>query len=433
MKLFLSHSSKDKSIVKRIKDDLNSYGYVSWLDNEDIPFGAPIVESIEEGLLNSDILLIFLSQNSVLSKWVQNEWQVKFFQQLSEKKFYVLPILLTDCELPKFLSHIRYLDFRSKDKYEENLSLLLETLNRYKAESENKKTEKVRTNATYTIVDNTKEMLEELEKENIALPVHKKLPIIDTLRKIPRSGKQLRLISFKHIVKVRSVYDHIISVAHTADCLLPYIKHGISKEELAELPRCIAFHELNEVVLGDIPTYTPLSNEKRIVSRVYAEERLRTVQPQKRKQIANDFIWLFLNEKHRRSLEKVNQTLKDVKSNIYITFKTFDKIDPIIATWRYLHFYRGQLGDNPKQFNHKMKDFFENPDVKNFLINNNVDHSIIEMVSFLQDRTNAWDYYENPDKVFNNNTLFSVPKIVIKKVIEGIPLFVQAEKKGKRN
>jgi 5'-deoxynucleotidase YfbR-like HD superfamily hydrolase len=430
MKIFLSHSSKDKPIVKRIRDDLSSYHYKTWLDQEDIPFGGSIVEHIENGLADSDVLIVFLSQNSVISKWVRAEWQVQFFKQLSENNITILPILLNDCTIPSFLSNIKFLDFRQKDIYEDNLSLLLDALNKIKASREaDHQIETVNTNKNYSILENTIEILEELEKEYISLPVYKKIRIIDTLRKIPRSGKQLRLSSFKPQLKIRSIYDHILSMAHTADLLLPHIKHGISKENLSELPRCIAFHELNEVVLGDIPTYTPLTEEKRSVSKVYAEERLRNVLPKKRRQISNDFIWLFLNEKNRRSLEKVNKTLADHKSSIYIAFKLLDKIDPIIATWRYLHTYRGKLGATPKLFNIKMKDFFENPDVKLFITNNGVDHKVLDMVSFLQDRNNAWEYYESSAKLFNTNMLFTLPPEVVKSIIEDIPLTIEKKKK----
>jgi 5'-deoxynucleotidase YfbR-like HD superfamily hydrolase len=429
MQIFLSHSSNDKQIVKRIKDDLSSYGYKIWIDEEAIPFGGSIVEHVEKGLKDSNLLLVFLSKNSVLSKWIQNEWQVQFFKQVNESKTNILPILLDDCDIPNFLSHIKYLDFRQRDLYEDNLSILLDALNRLKVENEIELAPLKKNKGNYSILDNTIEILEELEKEYIALPVYKRLPIIEILKKIPRSGKQIRLNNFIPKVKIRTIYDHLLSLAHTADCLLPYIKHGISKEDIDELPRCIAFHELNEVVLGDIPTYTPLTPEKRILSRVYAEERLRNVMSKKRKQISNDFIWLFLNEKNRRSLEKVNKTLANNKSSIYITFKLLDKIDPIIATWRYLHEYRGKLGETPRDFNHKMKDFFENPDIKTFVTNNAVDSKVLDLISFLQDRTNAWEYYEDSNKIFNSNDSFSLPKDVIKKIIEGIPLFTTSDLK----
>tara|TARA_Y100001936_G_C15530448_1_gene387343 strand:- start:113 stop:394 length:282 start_codon:yes stop_codon:yes gene_type:complete len=57
----------------------------------------------------------------------------------------------------------------------------------------------------------------------------------------------------------------------------------------------------------------------------------------------------------------------DAQSKVFRIFQALDKMDPIIAVWRYLHHYRGMLGDTPKLFNSKMKDFYENPDVASLL------------------------------------------------------------------
>ncbi len=184
----------------------------------------------------------------------------------------------------------------------------------------------------------------------------------------------------------------------------------------------IAFHELNEVILGDIPSYTELSNRKRTVSRIYAEDRLRTVDPSKRERIANDLIWMFLSEKQRKSMEKVNSYLRKKQSNVYIVFKCLDKINPIIATWRYLHVYRGRLGENADEFLKKMKDFFENPDVRSFIKDNKVDSRLHDLVASLQIRRNAKAYYEDPAYLQSLSPSLGISAKNVKNAIEGIPL-----------
>ena len=274
----------------------------------------------------------------------------------------------------------------------------------------------------------TKEIVEELKEESISFPSKKKLNIIESLKGIPRSGKQVRLQNYKPKLKIRSIYDHIYSVAHVADYILPCIDHGLKDYEFAELGRVIAFHELNEVILGDIPTYTPLSDRKRRASRIFAEDKLRTVDPDKRERIANDLIWLFLTEKQRKSMEKVTSHLKNKKSNVFIIFNCFDKIDPIISTWRYLHVYRGKLGDTAFKFLKEMKDFFENPDIRSFLKDNKVDNSMYDLVTSLQTRKNAMAYYLDSFNLQKISPDLGIPAENVKYAIEGIPLTGQYEK-----
>jgi 5'-deoxynucleotidase YfbR-like HD superfamily hydrolase len=392
---FLSHSSKDKSFVRRLNSDLRSHSIETWLDEQNIPLGGSITESIEAALSEARVVLVFLSEAAVTSRWVTTEWQSKFFKQINDQRIMIIPILLSDCEIPNFLADRRYLDFRRQHDYESNLSILLSFLAKI-AEDEAGKVNDIGIKNSGSIFEITLEILSDLEREQISLPVHKRLPIIDTLKLLPRSGKRVRLQNFRPTVKVRSIYDHLLSLAHIADAIVPCIRHGIAQSELSDIALCIAYHELNEVVLGDIPTYTSLTTNKRNSARIYAEERLRTVTPSDRKKISNDFIWMFLSDKHRRAFEASNRIMSEIESPTYIIFKSLDKIDPIVTVWRYIHYYRGRLGKDPREFNRVMKDFYENPDVKSYLRANKVDARLVDMVLNLQDRRKAWDYYENP-------------------------------------
>jgi 5'-deoxynucleotidase YfbR-like HD superfamily hydrolase len=422
VKIFLSHSSKDKAFVRRLNKDLQSHNFDTWLDHEKIPLGASISTAVESAVEQSDILLIVLSRNSIASGWVDTEWRSKFFRQMDEKKDRVIPLLLNECVIPLFLVDRRYADFREADKYERNLSILLRFLNIKKSELLNSMKPRERSSIE-SVFSYTKELMDDLEDEYISLPVHKRLMIVDTLKKIPRSGKKIRLRSFRPQVRIRSIYDHVMSMAHVADCLLPSIDHDVPSQELGQLALCIAYHELNEVVLGDIPTYTSLTPASRTDVRIYAEEKLRSVPPKDRERIADEFIWMFLGEKHRKSIEAVDKILAAEKSPLAIIFKMLDKIDPIVATWRYLHEYRGKLGETPKVFNKKMKDFFENPDVKSFIKVHKLDARVMDLVMNLQDRKNAWDYYVDPIRIFGQDNFFQLPKNTVRKIIEGTPLF----------
>lgn len=417
MRVFLSHSSVDKDKIRRIKKDLEDHGIKCWIDEEEIPFGGNIVEHIESGLGESDIIMVFLSKASVLSRWVKTEWQSEFFDQINKNKIKVIPVRLDECQFPKLLKSVRYVDFTSSSEYERNFSILLRQLKK----KESNVAEHLSIEVIESVYQFSLEILEELKEETISFPSMKKLKIIESLSKIPRSGKFVRLKKFKG-VSIRTIYDHIHSVAHIADQILPCVDHGLEDHEFAEIARLIAFHELNEVILGDIPTYTELSNRKRNASRIYAEDRLRTVAPAKRERIANDLIWMFLSEKQRMSIEKVNSHLSNKKSSVTLMFQCLDKIDPIIATWRYLHFYRGRLGQGADNFIKEMKDFFENPDVKSFIKDNKLDSRLYDLVSQLQTRKHAVRYYENPSYIHEMSPMLGIPTENLRIAIEGIEL-----------
>jgi len=70
MKIFISHSSKDKWAARRIAQDLEESGATVFLDEKDIESGTSIDASIRENLNDSDHFLILLSPASLRSDWV---------------------------------------------------------------------------------------------------------------------------------------------------------------------------------------------------------------------------------------------------------------------------------------------------------------------------------------------------------------------------
>ena len=128
MRIFLSHSSTDKNIVRKMNKALESQGYKTWLDENDILIGDSITNEIGKGLKEADVVLVFLSKHSVASSWVSTEWQTKFFNQVNKGEVYILPLLIENCDIPNLLEDKKYADFTDLDSYETNLSNLLRTL-----------------------------------------------------------------------------------------------------------------------------------------------------------------------------------------------------------------------------------------------------------------------------------------------------------------
>ena len=73
MKVFISHSSKDKPMVETLANDLSNRGFEVWLDKWEIVPGDNIVDKINSGLEAADAGLIVFSVHSADSNWVSAE------------------------------------------------------------------------------------------------------------------------------------------------------------------------------------------------------------------------------------------------------------------------------------------------------------------------------------------------------------------------
>ncbi len=70
MRIFISHSSKDKWAARRIAKDIEELGHEAFLDEKDIVTGDAIDVSIRQNLKGSDHFLLLLSPASLNSPWV---------------------------------------------------------------------------------------------------------------------------------------------------------------------------------------------------------------------------------------------------------------------------------------------------------------------------------------------------------------------------
>ena len=400
-KIFVSHSSKDKPKVRRLVSDLRNQNFEVWFDEHEIKIGDSIPRKIQEGLNESDFIVIWLTKYSIISGWVEKEWRSRISEEITKNKTIILPLLAEkDVEIPLFLKEKKYADFTD---YERGIRQLIIDISDGLH----------RTNRS--VSEYTLDLLDDLSKEVIPLPIHQPIRIIQTLQKLPRSGKLIRLETYEPKVPIRSIYDHILSVAHTADILLNEIDHNIHDQEAIELARCIAYHDICEIFLGDIPAYTNLTDRKRSRARIHAESRLSQLRPLEAERITNDFIAMFLDKRERTCFNTVNEILKDRENPISKFFWLIDKIDPIIATWRYLHQFNGRLDSNAEVFLRRMKDFFDNPRVKE-VGRSYGNESVYQLILTLQDRSKARDYYlgKTPTKA-----IFSFPEKVFTSLIEG--------------
>jgi hypothetical protein len=67
--VFLSHSSKDTTVVRDIADRLRADGLKVWFDEWIFKAGDSIPAKIEEGLENSRVLVLCMSANAFGPEW----------------------------------------------------------------------------------------------------------------------------------------------------------------------------------------------------------------------------------------------------------------------------------------------------------------------------------------------------------------------------
>ena len=98
MKIFLSHSSKDKSTVKEIKSNLSSL-VQTWIDENELLVGKALEAQLERAVKKEcDLVVLFLSNNSASSEWVKKEMCWAFEAEKRENRIILLPVLLDNID-----------------------------------------------------------------------------------------------------------------------------------------------------------------------------------------------------------------------------------------------------------------------------------------------------------------------------------------------
>jgi hypothetical protein len=83
-------------------------GYNVFFDKRSIDVGRDWMYVLQQALDNSDIMILFVSEKSMISKYVRTE-----YEQFIEMGKPIIPVILDDVRLPENLSKIQYLRFNT--------------------------------------------------------------------------------------------------------------------------------------------------------------------------------------------------------------------------------------------------------------------------------------------------------------------------------
>ncbi len=122
--LFLSHSSKDKEVVREVAKRLRADGLRVWFDEWDIRPGDSIPAKIEEGLENSKVLVLCMSANAFGSDWTQLEAGTFRFRDPLNKERRFIPLRLDSAPIKGSLAQFLYINWLPNFREQEYPRLL---------------------------------------------------------------------------------------------------------------------------------------------------------------------------------------------------------------------------------------------------------------------------------------------------------------------
>jgi hypothetical protein len=131
LKVFLSYASQDKPVVHDLSRRLSDERWIeTWLDVKRLLPGQDWRIKIEEAVEDSDIVIICLSSNSVTKEgYVQKE--LRYAREIAlekpEEAIFLVPLRLDECEVPRGLRFLQWVDYFGERK-DESYTALIESL-----------------------------------------------------------------------------------------------------------------------------------------------------------------------------------------------------------------------------------------------------------------------------------------------------------------
>ena len=114
MKIFISHSTKDKEIAGKLAKMLKENQLDVWYDGLSFQPGDSIVNTIEKGIADSSTLIVLLSEESIKSYWVKSEINAFLNRAVSDSNITIIPVLLDKVAIPVLLLDKFHFDFSNE-------------------------------------------------------------------------------------------------------------------------------------------------------------------------------------------------------------------------------------------------------------------------------------------------------------------------------
>lgn len=108
--VFMSYSRQEVGFADDLAHRLEKEGFEVWLDYRSLVPGTPWARQIEQGVDQSEVILLVVSKSSIASKYVEFEW--RRVVEREEKR--IILLVFEAVELPEVLEKYEWVDFRGK-------------------------------------------------------------------------------------------------------------------------------------------------------------------------------------------------------------------------------------------------------------------------------------------------------------------------------
>jgi TIR domain-containing protein len=122
--VFLSHSAKDKEVVRAVAERLRTDGLKVWFDEWVLKAGDSIPAKIEEGLEHSRVLVLCMSANAFGSDWSRLESYTYRFKDPLNKERRFIPLRLDDAPIKGSLAQFLYINWLPAIREQEYAKLI---------------------------------------------------------------------------------------------------------------------------------------------------------------------------------------------------------------------------------------------------------------------------------------------------------------------
>ncbi len=113
MPIFITHAPTDMQFADKLAVQLAQHNVNVWIDQWQLANSDSLSTKIQEDLHGTSALLVILSKESTKTEWCRNDLSPELLRELEKKNVVVMPVMVDDCDVPKFAKGKPTADFRT--------------------------------------------------------------------------------------------------------------------------------------------------------------------------------------------------------------------------------------------------------------------------------------------------------------------------------